>query len=75
MNVLECYRANWPRVGGLLAMAGAGALVLIHRRMSAPQALSAANMLALLAHQSPNGDPRRSLSGATGRIPNSSPLD
>lgn len=51
MSVLDRYRANWPRVGGAVAMGSAGALALTHRRMSKPQLLSALNMLALLVHQ------------------------
>jgi hypothetical protein len=51
MSVLDRYRANWPRVGGLIAMGSAGALALTHRRMSPAQRLAALNMLALLVHQ------------------------
>ena len=51
MSMLDRYRKNWPRVGGLLAMAGAGAVALTHQRMSKPQTLSALNLLALLVHQ------------------------
>ena len=51
MSLLDRYRANWPRVGGLLGMGGAGALALSYHRMSRPQLLSALNMLALLVHQ------------------------
>jgi hypothetical protein len=51
MGLLDRYRANWPRVGGLLAMAGAGGVALTHRRMSKPQTLSALNLLALFVHQ------------------------
>ena len=51
MSLLNAYRKNWPRVGGLIGMAGGGALALAHRRMSEPRALSAANMLTLLVHQ------------------------
>ena len=51
MRLLDRYREHWPRVGGLLGMAGGGALALTHRRLSKPQALAAANLLALFAHQ------------------------
>jgi hypothetical protein len=51
MSVLDRYRASWPRVGAVIAMGSAGALVIGHRRMSKPQLLSALNMLALLVHQ------------------------
>ena len=50
-GVLDRYRANWPRVGALVAMGSAGALAMTHGRMSKPQLLSALNMLALLVHQ------------------------
>ena len=51
MSLLDSYRQNWPRVGGLLGMAGAGALALTHQRLSKPQALAASNLLALFVHQ------------------------
>jgi hypothetical protein len=51
MTVLDRYRVNWPRVGGLIAMSSAGALTLVHGRVSRPQLLSAMNMVALMAHQ------------------------
>ena len=51
MSLLDRYRANWPRVGGLIGMAGAGALALNHDRMSKRRLLSAMNLVALLAHQ------------------------
>jgi hypothetical protein len=51
MSVVDRYRADWPRIGGVIAMSSAGALALTHRRMSKPQLLSALNMLALLVHQ------------------------
>ena len=51
MSVLDRYRASWPRVGGLLAMAGAGALALNHDRLSKRQLLSAMNLVALMVHQ------------------------
>lgn len=51
MTLLDAYRKHWPRVGALIGMAGAGTLALAHQRLSKPQALSALNLLALLAHQ------------------------
>ena len=51
MSLLDRYRANWPRVGAVIAMGSAGALVLTQRRMSEPQRPAALNMLALLVHQ------------------------
>jgi Protein of unknown function with HXXEE motif len=51
MGLLDGYRTNWPRVGAAKAMAGAGLLVLTHRRMSKPRLFAALNFLALLVHQ------------------------
>lgn len=51
MSMLDRYRANWPRVGGVIAMGGGGTLAMIHRRLSKPRLLSALNLLALLVHQ------------------------
>lgn len=48
---LDGYRRQWPRVGGVLAMALGGATALASGRMSKPQMLSAANFGALLVHQ------------------------
>jgi|GraSoiStandDraft_41_1057321.scaffolds.fasta_scaffold4724829_1 hypothetical protein len=48
---LDSYRRQWPRVGGVLAMALGGATALAAGRMSKPQTLSAANFGALLVHQ------------------------
>ena len=45
------YRTQWPRVGGVLAMAIGGAAALGARKMSKPQLLSALNFGALLVHQ------------------------
>jgi hypothetical protein len=47
---LDGYREQWPRVGGVLAMALAGATTLAAGRMSGPQLLSALNLGALLVH-------------------------
>jgi hypothetical protein len=51
MTLLDRYRTSWPRVGGLIAMGSAGALVLTHGRLSKPQLLSAMNLIALMVHQ------------------------
>ena len=45
------YRTQWPRVGGVLAMAVGGATTLAARKLSKPQLLSALNFGALLVHQ------------------------
>jgi hypothetical protein len=51
MSVLDRSRANWPRVGGAIAMGSAAALALTHRRVSKPRLISALNLLALLVHK------------------------
>ena len=48
---LDSYRRQWPRVGGVLAMALGGVTALAAGRMSKPQTLSAANFGTLLVHQ------------------------
>jgi hypothetical protein len=48
---LDGYRKQWPRIGGVLAMALGGAATLTARKMSRPQLLSALNFGALLVHQ------------------------
>ena len=48
---LDGYRRQWPRIGGVLAMALGGATALAAGRMSKPQTLSAVNLGALLVHQ------------------------
>ena len=45
------YRTQWPRVGGVLAMAIGGAAALGARKMSKPQLLSALNFGAFLVHR------------------------
>jgi Protein of unknown function with HXXEE motif len=45
------YRTQWPRVGGVLAMALGGAATLAAKKMSKPQLLSTLNFGALLVHQ------------------------
>ena len=48
---LDGYRKQWPRIGGVLAMALGGTATLTARKMSRPQLLSALNFGALLVHQ------------------------
>jgi Protein of unknown function with HXXEE motif len=48
---LDGYRRQWPRIGGVLAMALGGTTALAAGRMSKPQTLSAVNFGALLVHQ------------------------
>ncbi len=48
---LDGYRREWPRVGGLLAMALGGALALAGKRLSRPQLIAALNWGALFVHQ------------------------
>jgi len=48
---LDRYRRQWPRVGAVLGMAAGGATALAARKMTPPQVLSAANLIALLVHQ------------------------
>lgn len=48
---LSAYRKQWPRVGGVLAMAVGGATALAAKQMSEPRLLSAVNFGALLVHQ------------------------
>lgn len=48
---LDGYRRQWPRVGGVLAMAVGGAATLTARHMTRPQLLSALNLGALFVHQ------------------------
>lgn len=48
---LATYRKQWPRIGGVLAMAVGGFTVLGSRTMSRPLLLSTANFGALLVHQ------------------------
>ena len=48
---LDGYIKQWPRVGGVLAMALGGTVTLTARLMSKPQLLSAVNLGALFVHQ------------------------
>ena len=49
--LLAKYRAYWPRVGAIIAMFAGGATAMAGRRLTKPQILSAANLIALMAHQ------------------------
>ena len=51
MSLLDTYRKQWPRVGGVLAMAVGGAVALAAGRSSKTRTLAAANLGALLVHQ------------------------
>ena len=48
---LAAYRKQWPRIGGVLAMAVGGATTLAAKKMTKPQLLSAVNFGAVLVHQ------------------------
>src|SRR3954469_14135553 len=48
---LEAYRHQWPRMGGVLAMALGGATALAAPKLSMLQRISALNFIALLVHQ------------------------
>ena len=49
--MLAAYRAHWPRIGAIVAALVAGATASSARRLTTPQILSAANLVALMAHQ------------------------
>jgi hypothetical protein len=49
--LLAKYRAQWPRIGVIIAMLVGGVTAVAGRRMTRPQILSAANLMALMAHQ------------------------
>jgi hypothetical protein len=49
--VLATYRAHWPRIGALIAMLVGAVTAVAGRRLTKPQILSAANLMALMAHQ------------------------
>jgi hypothetical protein len=49
--VLAKYRTHWPRIGAVIAMLIGGATAMSARRLTKPQILSAANLMALMAHQ------------------------
>jgi len=48
---LSAYRAQWPRIGGVLALGVGGAATLAAGKLTKPQLLSALNVGALLVHQ------------------------
>jgi hypothetical protein len=45
------YREHWPRIGAVLTMLIGGATAASAQRLTKPQILSAANLMALMAHQ------------------------
>lgn len=49
--MLAKYRTHWPRIGAVIAMLIGGATAMSARRLTKPQILSAANLMALMAHQ------------------------
>jgi hypothetical protein len=48
---LDVYRRQWPRIGAVFALALSGLLALFGGRLPQTRRLSAANLVALLAHQ------------------------
>jgi hypothetical protein len=50
-GLLDVYRRQWPRIGAVIALALGGLIALTGGRLSKTRALSAANLVALLAHQ------------------------
>lgn len=50
-GLLDVYRRQWPRIGPVIALALGGLITLASGRLSRTRLLSAANLLALLAHQ------------------------
>jgi hypothetical protein len=49
--VLAKYRTHWPRIGAVLAMLIGAVTAASAQRLTKPQILSAANLMALMAHQ------------------------
>jgi uncharacterized protein with HXXEE motif len=49
--LLASYRAQWPRIGAMIAMLVGGVTAMAARRLTKPQIFSAANLMALMAHQ------------------------
>jgi hypothetical protein len=49
--LLARYRAQWPRIGAIIAMVVAAVTATARKRLTTPQILSAANLMALMAHQ------------------------
>ena len=48
---LAVYRTHWPRIGAVLALLVGAVTARAGRRLTRPQILSAANLMALMAHQ------------------------
>jgi hypothetical protein len=49
--LLTHYRAQWPRIGAIIAMLVGCVTAMAARRLTKPQIFSAANLIALMAHQ------------------------
>jgi Protein of unknown function with HXXEE motif len=49
--LLDRYRTQWPRIGAIIAMLLGGVTAVAGKRLTRPQILSAANLMALMAHQ------------------------
>lgn len=49
--MITTYRAQWPRIGAVIATLIGAVTVAARGRMTEPQSLSAANLMALMAHQ------------------------
>jgi len=49
--LLDRYRRQWPRIGAIIAMLVGGVTAVAGKRLTRPQILSAANLMALMAHQ------------------------
>src|SRR6202012_809099 len=49
--LLDRYRTQWPRIGAIIAMFVGGVTAVAGKRLTRPQILSAANLMALMAHQ------------------------
>lgn len=50
-GLLDVYRRQWPRIGALFALLLSGLIALAGGRLPKTRLLSAANLVALLAHQ------------------------
>jgi len=49
--LLDSYRAQWPRIGAVIAVLVGGLTAVAGKRLTRPQILSAANLMALMAHR------------------------
>jgi hypothetical protein len=49
--LLDRYRAQWPRIGAIIAKLVGGVTAVAGKRLTRPQILAAANLMALMAHQ------------------------